>query len=131
MADGQKGMAPYHTGSGIAHDLANFLSHFRLITMDRTVAAGCLVFLKRTIIKPQSCVLKKFPAFLTEFSFCMVMVPAVDTDHVFYGLLLSFHAGMHAGRNVLHGWDQGEKLFWYLPGRIRNNQLAGDIRLNA
>lgn len=131
MADGQEGMAPYHTGSGITHDMANFLSHLRLITMDRAVAAGSLVFLKGTIIKPQSCVFNKFPAFLTEFPFCMVMVPAVDTDHVFYCLLLSFHARMHTGRNVLHGWVQGEKLFWYLPGRIRNDQLAGGIRLNA
>ena len=64
--------------------------------MDRAVAAGCLVFLKRTILKPQSCVFDKFVAFVTEFPFCQVMIPAVNTYHIFYGLLLSFHAGMHA-----------------------------------
>ena len=124
-------MVPYHAGPGITHYITDSLSHLRLITMDRAVAAGCLVFLKKTILKPQSCVFNKFVAFVTEFPFCQVMIPAVDTYHVFYGLLLSFHAGMHTGRDFLHAWVKSEKLFWYLPGRIRNNQLTRSIGLNA
>jgi hypothetical protein len=64
--------------------------------MDRTVAAGCLVFLERTVSEPETGIFGKLATFVTEFPLCMVMVPAIETDHIFYGLLLSFHAGMHA-----------------------------------
>ena len=106
--------------------------------MDWTVAACCLVFLKRAVFKPNPCVFHQVPAFMTEFippcgvlPFCMVMVSAVDTYHAFYGLLLSFHAGMHTGRNFLHAKIKREKLFRDLPGRIGNDQLAGINGLNA
>ena len=113
--------------------------------MDWTVAACCLVFLKRAVFKPNPRVFHQVSAFVTEFippcgvfippcgvlPFCMVMVSAVDTYHAFYGLLFSFHAGMHTGRNFLHAKIKREKLFWDLPGRIGNDQLAGINGLNT
>jgi hypothetical protein len=93
--------------------------------MDRAVAAGCLVFLKRAVFEPKPRIFHQVPAFVTEFippcgvfipscgvfPFCMVMIPAVDTNHAFYGFLLSFHAGIHTGRNFLHARVKKEKLF--------------------
>jgi hypothetical protein len=70
--------------------------------MDRAVAAGCLVFLKRAVLQPESRVLFKLPAFVAEFFFCLVMIPAEDTDHIFNGLPLPFHAGVHTGSGFLH-----------------------------
>jgi hypothetical protein len=58
--------------------------------------------------------------------FCMVMVSAVDTYHEFYGLLLSFHAGMHTVSNCLHVKIKREKLLRDLPGRIGKDQFACD-----
>ena len=125
-------MIPYHARPCITHDPANLFPHLRLITMDWTTAAGCLVFLKRAVFKPKSRVFHQVPAFVAEFiPPCMVMIPAVDTNHAFYGLLLSCHAGMHTGLGFLHAWVGKAKLFWYLPGRIRSDQLAGGIGLNT
>ena len=109
MSDSQQGMMPYHAGPGIPHNLADILPQLRLIAMDRAVAAGCLVFLKRTVFKPESCVFNQLLAFVAEFippcgvlPFCMMMIPAVDTDHVFNSFLLSFHPGVHSGTNFFH-----------------------------
>jgi hypothetical protein len=96
----------YHAGSCISHDLADLFPHLRLIAMDRTVAAGCLVFLKRTVLQPEACVFNKFPAFVADFPLGMMMVPAVDADHVLYGLLLSFHAGMQDGCVFSHAQSE-------------------------
>ena len=87
-------MMPDHTGSGIPHDLTDLLPHLRLIAMDRTVAAGSLVFLKGAVFKPEPRVFQQLPTFIAEFPFCMVIVPAVNSDHGFYGFSLSFHAGV-------------------------------------
>jgi hypothetical protein len=34
----------------------------------------------------------------------IVMIPAVNTDHVFYSFLLSFHAWVHRGPDFLHAY---------------------------
>ena len=52
MPDGQQGVIPDHAGPGIAHDLADLFPYILLITMDRTVVAGCLIFLERAVFKP-------------------------------------------------------------------------------
>ena len=80
MADGQYWMTPGHAGAGIAHDHANLVTQLRLIAVDRTVAAGRLVFLERTILKPQPGVFHQFPALMAE-PLGVVMVPAVESDH--------------------------------------------------
>jgi hypothetical protein len=64
--------------------------------MDRTVAARCLVFLERAIFQANICVFKKFTTVITEFAPGMVMVPAVDNDHLLNCLALPLHTGMQA-----------------------------------
>ncbi len=80
MADGQYWMTPDHARSGIAHDVTDLIAQLWLIAMDRTVAAGRLVFLERTILKPQPGVFHQFPALMAE-PLGVVMVPAVESDH--------------------------------------------------
>ena len=138
-------MVPYHARTCITHDFTNLFPHLRLIAMDWTVATCCLVFLKRAVFKTKPCVFHQISAFVTEFippcgvfmplvgllPFYMVMVSAVDTYHAFYGLLLSFHAGMHTVRNFLHARVKKEKLLLYLQGRVGNDQPAGINGLNT
>jgi hypothetical protein len=81
MTDGQYWMTPGHAGPGILHNDTNLIAQLWLIAMDRTVAAGRLVFLKRTILKPQPGVFHQFPALMTELSHGMMVVPAVESDH--------------------------------------------------
>ena len=55
-------VVPGHPGSGIAHNFTDFLSQLRLIAVDGTVAAGSLIFLKRTILQSYPCIFNQFLA---------------------------------------------------------------------
>jgi len=102
VPDRKQGMMPDHARPRIEHNLPDLLPHLGLIAVDRTVAAGCLVFLERAVLQPESCVFSKFTAFATEFFFCVVLIPAEDSDHAFNGFPLSFHAGMRLGLDFIH-----------------------------
>lgn len=102
MPDGQQGMMPKHAGTGIAHDIADLFPHFRLITVDRAVAAGCLVFLEGAVFEPEPGIFQKFTAVAAEFIPCMVVVPAVDTDHALNGFAFPLHPGMNVCFSLLH-----------------------------
>ena len=80
--------------------------------MDRTVTAGCLVFLEGAVSQSEAGIFQKFPAIGAELSFCLVLAPAVDTDHVCNGFLFPFHAGMHAGHYFLHAYAEKLLAYW-------------------
>jgi len=102
MADGQYWMTPGHARTCIAHDHTDLFTQLRLIAMDRTVAAGGLIFPERTVLEPEPGVLLQFAALIAEFTPGMMMVLTVKSDHQLNGLPLSFHAGMHLGHGFLH-----------------------------
>jgi len=70
--------------------------------MNRTVAAGCFVFLKRAFLQAETCVFEKLLAFWTETALLLMVAPAEDADHLFNRPPLSQHAGMHHRPGFCH-----------------------------
>jgi hypothetical protein len=73
MVEGEDRMAEGHARAGIAHYLFHFLPHGRLITVNRTIGARSLVFLKRALVEAQFGIIEEFPAFGAESVLCSMI----------------------------------------------------------
>ena len=91
MPDGKDGVIKQHPRSGKPHHLPDFLTHFRFIAVDLTVAAESLLFHKRTLLASQSGVVKKLLAFRTQLPLLpvrfLMFLSAVQADHFTHHVL--------------------------------------------
>jgi hypothetical protein len=62
----QNGMMPDHPGSGVSHNISDFLLHDRLIAMYLTVGACRFIFMKRAFVEALLCIIQQFPAGCAE-----------------------------------------------------------------
>lgn len=81
MYDGQDWMSQQHTRSGVTHDLADPISHLRLVAMDLAFRACRFVRSKWTIRQPSLCIVEQLPAITADFGFRPMMGPAIDPNH--------------------------------------------------
>src|SRR5450759_3476733 len=80
MADGQERMPPGHPRPREPHHLADPRLHLRLVTVDRTAAAGRLLFPEGALPDPPFSVGGQLPAVRAGLLYA-VMAPAVEVDH--------------------------------------------------
>jgi hypothetical protein len=93
MSDGKYRMIPEHPGACESHDLFDLRAQFRFVTMDRTSAAGRLVFLIRTTCEPLPGIGNKGTAGIAETPCPVMMGAAVESHHGLYGSSLVVHSG--------------------------------------
>jgi len=99
MTDCGDRMMKNHPRSGKAHNQADFFPHFRFIAMHLTVRAKSFCLHKRTFIAALACVLRQCLAVRAERFFRMMVLFAVECDHLryhlFFPLPLSLYVFLH------------------------------------
>lgn len=83
-------MIEHHSRAGKAHHLTDFLPHLRFVAMHSAVRAECLRFHKRTMIASGLCIAFQFSTFAAESAFGVVLLSAVQRDHLRHHLLFLF-----------------------------------------
>ena len=90
MGNRRNRMIEHHSRAGKAHHLTDFLPHLRFVAMHSAVRAECLRFHKRTMIASGLCIAFQFSTFAAEFAFGVVLLSAVQRDHLRHHLLFLF-----------------------------------------
>ena len=93
MSDSRHRMIEQHSRSRPSHHYSHPFSHFRLIAMHGTNPASWFPVSERTTWKPCLRILQQFPA-LRALCSVPLFLPAVEANHLFYGLLFLFDAGV-------------------------------------
>lgn len=84
-------MSENHFGSGIPHNIFNFLSHFRFIAMDSTIGAYGFIVLKRAVQQALRGIFVQIFAFLTKDTVCHMFSVTVNSNHFVYSFLFQFN----------------------------------------
>jgi hypothetical protein len=94
MEYGQDRMPEEHTRPGVAHNGANPLPHFGLVTVDRAFFTRGFALLEGAFVQVIEGVLQEFLALGAEHALRRVMFFAVEADHGLYCFSFPDHAGM-------------------------------------
>jgi len=89
VGNSEQGVAKQHSRTGVAHDFASFCFSLWLVAVYRAVGAGRFVVAIRTLLQPALGVVQKLSAACAQFPFGLVVVAAVDADHLRHRQLLS------------------------------------------
>ena len=92
MSDSRHRMIEQHSRSCPSHHYSHPFPHFRLIAMHGTNPTSWFPVSERTTWKPCLRILQQFPALRAQCS-VPLFLPAVEANHLFYGLLFLFDAG--------------------------------------
>ena len=93
MPDSRHRMIEQHSRSCPSHHYSHSFPHFRLIAMHGTNPTSWFPVSERTTWKPCLRILQQFPALRAQCS-VPLFLPAVEANHLFYGLLFLFDAGV-------------------------------------
>lgn len=97
MKERQNRVPDGHTRACISHDVLYLFPHGRFITVDRTLCACCLGFLKGTFCQPGHCIGQEFFTVGTQRPLRPMVPAAIDTDHGPDGFLFPHHPRMFPG----------------------------------
>ena len=92
MTETQNRFAQEHARADIAHNPSYFVSHSRLVAMNRAVAAGGLSLLERAVFKSLMCIEQQLAAVGTEISALFMFIVTIPADHDLNGLGLPPHS---------------------------------------
>ncbi len=87
MADSFPRCIEQHPRAGETHYCPHPFTHCRFIAVYRALLARTLLLPERTTVETRMCIVKQFLAIGTKNS-VLLLLPAVDTNHQFYHLLL-------------------------------------------
>lgn len=86
-----------HPGTCISHNVLYPGPHGRFITVDRTMCARCLGFLKRALCQPGHCIGQEFFTVGTQRSLCPMVPATKDSDHCPDGFFFPYQPRMLSG----------------------------------
>lgn len=106
VSDGSYGVEEQHPRACISHHDAHPFLHLRLVAMDGTILAGGFLFAERAAAQAGVSVFQQLPAGGAQLPVTF-LVPAIDADHLFHGMLLLFN---HFHRSGLFLYAMGTKI---------------------
>ena len=95
VANCHYGMMEYHPRSWKSHNLTDFFTHFRLVTMHTAVRAKGLGFHKGAFITALHRILRKCFAFGTKIFLCPMLLSTIKSYHQSDGTLFPFSLALN------------------------------------
>lgn len=105
VQEGENGMAPNHSGTGIPHHGSNLLSPGRSIAVHRAVGTGRFFGSEPAASEANFGVIGHGPTFSAELTVGAVLPLAVNADHRGHGLPLTMQPA--DGQIISTGWSRG------------------------
>ena len=105
------GVIVYHPGSGVPHNLSDFLPHQGIVAMNTAFGTCGFGITKAALFKFYMGIIDKFPAFITGGGSGMVFA-AIQCDHLFYSYFFCVYSIVFI---MFHSFGQAPRIMNYNP----------------